>query len=654
MAEAIGALRADLSANHAKFTADMGKARAAVQTNASGMSRAMLSVKNSFQNSIKSLMGFRSALIAIGAVTAFGMFIKKSIDVADQLSKMSQKVGLSTEQLSTLKYAADISGVSLEGLGKGLIKISRTISDASQGLSTAKDAFAMIGLTYKTTTGDFKSADQVLMEVATKFKDMADGTAKTAVAVSLFGKSGAELIPLLNLGADGIGKLQARAKELGLELSGDAGRAAEEFNDQLTDLRAEASGFGMDIAKKVVPWLNDYVRIVRLAYNESGALMAVWVALGGIGEAAFGSTLQDNIDKTKEKLADLMKHAQGVKTSLTLLDLLKGFKGFEKELATLEARQKSIEEARTKAFEKRREQQAKEDEMRERNAAIVARAVELEKQREEAVKKTQAEVEKLYTSTRTPQEMHAEQMERINALYKVGAIDIDLYTRAVTAADDELAKALEKTKEKADETEEKFAELKQAIEGWGKDSADAIVEFALTGKSSFSDMINSMIKDMLKMLVYQNLMKPLFDNISKGVTGGFNFSSLLGGLGGSSGGLFGGGMLIGGLHGGGIVGKEKSFSRSVSPNLFANAPRLHGGLMPSEYPAILQKGEGVFTPNQMEALGEGGGATNIFIHAVDAKSFDDLCKRNPEAITKQVMQSLRDNKTRAEMRDLTR
>jgi len=58
-----------------------------------------------------------------------------------------------------------------------------------------------------------------------------------------------------------------------------------------------------------------------------------------------------------------------------------------------------------------------------------------------------------------------------------------------------------------------------------------------------------------------------------------------------------------GMHSGGIAGGQATFSRMV-PNLaFAAAPRFHGGFAPDEYPAVLQRGEGVFTAGQMKALG---------------------------------------------------
>lgn len=135
----------------------------------------------------------------------------------------------------------------------------------------------------------------------------------------------------------------------------------------------------------------------------------------------------------------------------------------------------------------------------------------------------QKQVKELYEASRTPEEKHAETLKKLNELLEAGTIDMDLYGRSVAKA----AEELEKTKEKG---KSEFEELKQAIDGWGKDSAKAIVDFCRTGEKSFGDMIDSMIDDLLQMMVYENLTKPVFGMISGGI----------GGMGGSSsGGVYG-------------------------------------------------------------------------------------------------------------------
>ena len=188
-----------------------------------------------------------------------------------------------------------------------------------------------------------------------------------------------------------------------------------------------------------------------------------------------------------------------------------------------------------------------------------------------------AEGKAIYSATRTPIEAYIITMEKLNELLKAGAIDQDTYGRASKQALDEMNKATEKTKDG-------FEGLKQAIEGWGKESASAIVDFCLTGKASFSDMIQTMISDLMKMILYQQIFEPL----SKGISGWIG--GLFGGGGGGSTSIPAG---VGLWHGGGVVGYDNPQTRFVNPALFAGAPRLHKGLAPDEYPAILQKGETV-------------------------------------------------------------
>jgi|GEM_PF-2495124 len=114
----------------------------------------------------------------------------------------------------------------------------------------------------------------------------------------------------------------------------------------------------------------------------------------------------------------------------------------------------------------------------------------------------------LTESLLTPQEQYTKTIKRLNTLLKAGAITQETYNRAVKKAKEEFAGLVDKGKT-AMET------LREAVEGFGQDSARAITDFALHGKASFSDMIDSMISDLIRMMVYQQITKPLFSNISR-------------------------------------------------------------------------------------------------------------------------------------------
>jgi hypothetical protein len=200
-------------------------------------------------------MGAAVGAAAVAAGTALAVMVKQSINSMDDLTKLAQSVGTTTEELSALTYAADLSGVSQDNLGTALTRLTKNASDAAQGIGEAQKGFNALGISVKDAEGNLKSSDQLLQEVAGKFAQFEDGANKTALAVNLFGKSGADLIPLLNAGAEGIQDMKDEAEELGLTFDQDAGKAAEAFNDNLTRLIAVKDGLVNRIAQELLPSL---------------------------------------------------------------------------------------------------------------------------------------------------------------------------------------------------------------------------------------------------------------------------------------------------------------------------------------------------------------------------------------------------------------
>lgn len=194
-----------------------------------------------------------AAVVAAGA--ALAVMVKQSINSMDDLTKLAQSVGTTTEDLSALAYAADLSGVSQDNLGTALTRLTKNASDAAQGIGEAQKGFNALGISVKDAEGNLKSSDQLLQEVAGKFAQFEDGANKTALAVNLFGKSGADLIPLLNAGAEGIQDMKDEAEELGLTFDQKTGKAAEAFNDNLTRLDAVKKGLFNRIAAQLLPSL---------------------------------------------------------------------------------------------------------------------------------------------------------------------------------------------------------------------------------------------------------------------------------------------------------------------------------------------------------------------------------------------------------------
>lgn len=181
---------------------------------------------------------------------------KKAIDAADDLSKAAQKAGVTTEALSRLKYAADFSDVSLEQLSGGLQKLSKNMADVASGKGgSAATAFSALGIAVKETDGTLRASDEVLADVAERFSHLQDGSTKTALAIQLFGRAGADLIPLLNEGKDGLAAMADESDRLGLTVSTKTGLAAEQFNDTLTKVGKIVDGVAMKVAETALPAL---------------------------------------------------------------------------------------------------------------------------------------------------------------------------------------------------------------------------------------------------------------------------------------------------------------------------------------------------------------------------------------------------------------
>lgn len=268
MAEPIGSLRVLLGLDSAQFTEGLKTS----QGKLSGFAKSA------------GVAGAAIGAAIAGTAVALGSAIKGAIDNADELSKASQKIGVSVEELSRLKYAAELSDVSLEGLTGGLKRLSANMAEvASGGTGKAAEAFAALGISVTDANGKLKGGEVVLKEVAGQFGAMQDGAGKTALAMAIFGKSGSDLIPLLNSGADGLAQMAAEADALGLTIDTKTAKSAEAFNDNLTRLKSVGSGVTTQLAAQLLPALESVSNTIVGASKNAQVMNAI----GGVLTATF-------------------------------------------------------------------------------------------------------------------------------------------------------------------------------------------------------------------------------------------------------------------------------------------------------------------------------------------------------------------------------
>lgn len=211
----------------------------------------------------------QAAAIAAGVLgTAFMVMAKDSVDAMDRMNEASQKTGITVEALSQLGYAAKMSGVDTESFTSALVKFNRAIAEGATGSGIASQAFKAIGI----SAAELKAStpDEILAKVADRFAGFADGANKTALAIAIFGRAGADMIPLLNEGADGIAAMREEADKLGATMSTSAAKAADQFNDNLDRMMVKMKGFVKGIVSEMIPTLN----ILMETFLAGNSLMA--------------------------------------------------------------------------------------------------------------------------------------------------------------------------------------------------------------------------------------------------------------------------------------------------------------------------------------------------------------------------------------------
>lgn len=241
--------------------------------------------------------------VMLAAVTGamFGL-AKSAANYGDHLAKTSQKVGMSVQSLAALEHAAKLADVSQDELSVGLVKLTRNASDTAKGTGESVAAFAALGLSVQDASGKLKSSDVLFAEIAERFAQMEDGAGKTALAVQLFGKSGANMIPLLNAGKVGLKEAADEAKRLGLIISNDQARASEKFNDDLTRLEGATRGLGLAVGQQLIPPLNNLIDVlIKFQTGPAGGALAWMFEKTITGLSVMGVTA-DTVAKKIEAL----------------------------------------------------------------------------------------------------------------------------------------------------------------------------------------------------------------------------------------------------------------------------------------------------------------------------------------------------------------
>ena len=214
------------------------------------------------------MVGAGMTAVGGGIVGGLMAMTKQAATYGDEIAKASKKTGMTTEDISRLRYAAERSGVGFGGLESALARMARSASEAAGGAEMYSEAYDRLGVSVTDANGELKGGEQLFREVAEGLKNVDNATERAALAQEIFGRSGAQLLPLLNEGEAGIKKLGDRAEELGMVLSGKAAKDSERFNDALEDLKDTGTTIAMTLGQTLMPTIAEIAEKVSEAVGR--------------------------------------------------------------------------------------------------------------------------------------------------------------------------------------------------------------------------------------------------------------------------------------------------------------------------------------------------------------------------------------------------
>jgi hypothetical protein len=241
--------------------ATIGKVSAVFTASTSGLRTGVNQASRSMQqmqSSVASLRGQLSTLTAIQGAQLFGQIANAATQAVqslvrfgasaaqsiDRTAKLSQQLGLTYAEMSGLSLAASLAGTDMETVGNAVTKANAAFANAAAGSKSAVAAFARIGLSVDDLNG-LSAADQ-FEKIGQAIASLPSEAEQAAAAIALFGRSGAQLLPLFQGAVSSMDAAVTKARELGVALEGVAVSGAADVLGEIANAASAPIGLNFE------------------------------------------------------------------------------------------------------------------------------------------------------------------------------------------------------------------------------------------------------------------------------------------------------------------------------------------------------------------------------------------------------------------------
>lgn len=291
--------------------------------------------------------------LVAGAATGLGYLGKCLLDVADRTANAADRIGITTDLLQELRFAASQTGVPIDKLETSLERFTKRIGEAASSTGAAAKTYQGLGVSVLEADGSLRDTGAVLNDVTDALAAMDSQAERAAAATALFGREGVGMTLLLDRGAKGIQEYQRQAQQLGVviheKLLRQAELAADKFDILASVIKTQAVTAFVQLAPSMINFSQQVITIVprikeflSTLYDMKEGFLFITKALlvnrlvnfttGLVDAAKVLVTASASAAKFGTALSLLSKGLQGVGLTLAVMTAIDAISLFKQQL----------------------------------------------------------------------------------------------------------------------------------------------------------------------------------------------------------------------------------------------------------------------------------------------------------------------------------
>ena len=278
----------DTSEVGVKFSAQIDGLKESMQQAADEVKKQTDTIKGHFETLIGGIEKFKSAFVALAAITAGTGFMKEAVNSTKEfhgeITKMSKLLGSTATEASYFVEAVKMVGGNTEQAETAIGALTRT-------LRTTPEKFDQLGVATREANGEFRPMQDILLDVNEKFKKMEDGTGKNVAMAAIFGRQWTSVGAALKITKEGLEEAKDEAEALGLVVTKQSQQDVAEYKVSMASVKAVLEGLTKTIGDAFMPiltemgnWFKEIGPAAVLVMHHAVGLLAdaFWILRNGV------------------------------------------------------------------------------------------------------------------------------------------------------------------------------------------------------------------------------------------------------------------------------------------------------------------------------------------------------------------------------------